>query len=778
MAKIVTLPLNGLDCANCANKIEAALHKNGLTECTVSFGTGQILLPEDQIDQAQAIISKVEPEVAIARLAPSAGGRQADHSGVHAHDGAHVHGGAHAHGDAHAHEGALAYGDALAHGDAHGHSHDHAHGGEGLSRRRLAELITAAVLFLVGFIFNDRLHETPYAIAEYAVLLPAYLLVGRGVLWSALRNLTRGQLFDENFLMAIATIGAFVIHEVPEAVGVMLFYSVGEYFQDVAVNRSRRSIRALMAIRPDHASVKRDGKVTEVSHEAVAIGETIIVKPGERVPLDGEITLGTSFVDTSALTGESVPREVRPGDTVLAGSVNTRGLIELKVVREFGESSIAKIMQLVEQAAARKATTERVITTFSRYYTPAVVLAALLIALVPPLFIEGALFSEWLRRALVLLVISCPCALVISVPLSYFGGIGGASRRGILIKGANYLDALAKVDTVVWDKTGTLTQGVFRVTEVAPAPSFSREQLLELAAHAEAHSNHPIATSILEAYAESQPTTEAEPDATPEGHAPATATSEAPRPIDPTALSDYEEIAGHGVQVRRGAQLLLAGNARLMERANISLPTEPTPAGTVVHVAVDGAYAGRIVIADQPKPEAAEAIRSLKGLGVQKSVMLTGDDRRVAERVGQELGLDEVRANLLPEDKVAEIERIDKQRPEPKRGALAFVGDGINDAPVLTRADVGIAMGALGSDAAIEAADVVIMDDNPAKLAVAVGVARKTRQIVFQNIAFALAIKIAVMALGATGAANMWEAVFADVGVSLLAILNATRVLR
>lgn len=717
-ARIVSFPLNGLDCANCANKIEAALHKKGLHDATISFGTGQILLPEDQVEQAQAIIETVEPGVSIGRPQAVALGQE---ESAHAHD--------HDHG--------------------HDHAHGHEHGEEGLGRGRLIEMVVAAVLFLVGFVFNEQLHNTPYAIAEYAVLVPAYLLVGRGVLWAAIRNLRRGQLFDENFLMAIATLGAFAIHELPEAVGVMLFYSVGEYVQDSAVSRSRRSIRALMAVRPDYANVRRGDAVVRVAPESVAIGEAIIVKPGERIPLDGEIIEGATFVDTSALTGESVPRQVGVGDTVLAGSVNARGLITVRVSRAFGESSIAKILQLVEQAAARKATSERVITTFARYYTPAVVLIALLIAVAPPLVVPGALLGEWLRRALVLLVISCPCALVISVPLSYFGGLGGASRRGILVKGANYLDALAKVDTVVWDKTGTLTQGAFRVTAVTPAPGFTDEQLLELAAHAEVHSSHPIATSIQEAYG---------------------------KPVDERLVSGYEEVAGHGVKVRVGERPVAAGNARLMTSLGVQIPSSGDPVGTVVHLAVDSAYAGRIVIADQPKEEAAGAIATLRSLGVRRQVMLTGDDRTVADRVGQDLGIDAVHANLLPEEKVAALERVDQE--QPKRGALAFVGDGINDAPVLTRADVGVAMGGLGSDAAIEAADVVIMDDNPAKLAEAVAIARKTRRIVYQNIGFALVVKVVVMALGATGAANMWEAIFADVGVSLLAILNATRALR
>ncbi len=738
MARVVSCTLKGLDCASCANKIEAALQRKGLSEATVSFATGQIHLPADQVDLAQEIINTVEPGVSIVRPNQAAPANAGEHR-AEGHDHAHHHEHDHDHGHDHNHD------------DDHGHDHGHTHGGDEMGRGRFMELIVAAVLFLIGFLFNQRLHNTPYAIAEYLVLLSAYVLVGRGVLWAAARNALRGQFFDENFLMSIATIGAFFIHQLPEAVAVMLFYSVGEYFQDVAVSRSRRSIRALMEVRPDYANVRRAGEVQRVSPEAVAVGEEIVVKPGERIPLDGEIVEGSSYVDTSALTGESVPRQVGVGDAVLAGTVNTRGVIAVRVTREFGESSISKIMQLVEQAAARKAPTERVITTFSRYYTPAVVFIAVALAVVPPLVTPGALFSEWLRRALVLLVISCPCALVISVPLGYFGGIGGASRRGILVKGANYLDALAKVDTVVWDKTGTLTQGVFRVTEVKSFGQFTRDEVVELAAHAEVHSSHPIATSIQEAYG---------------------------RPVEADSVTDYEEVAGHGVKARVRGRLVLAGNARLMEREGIPLEKSGDEAGTVVYVAADGSFAGRIVIADEKKADAVGAISALRGLGVRRQVMLTGDERSVAQRVGQDLGLDEVRSNLLPEDKVAEVERIDTQRVQPKKGALAFVGDGINDAPVLTRADVGVAMGGLGSDAAIEAADVVIMDDSPSKLATAMSIARKTRQIVHQNIGFALAVKILVMALGATGAANLWEAVFADVGVSLLAILNATRVLR
>ncbi|MHB9144520.1 MAG: heavy metal translocating P-type ATPase [Symbiobacteriia bacterium] len=625
----------------------------------------------------------------------------------------------------------------------------HDHGAEA-SRRELVQIGIAAPLLLVGFLFNQQLHHTPYAIAEYLILLVAYGLVGWRVLWSAVQNVMRGQLFGETFLMSVATLGAIAIHQLPEAVAVMLFYAVGEFFQGLAVSRSRRSIKALLEIRPDHASVRRDGEWVGVSPETVGIGEEIFVRPGERIPLDGTILEGSSFIDTSALTGESVPREVGVGDSVLAGTVNTRGAITVQVTRAYGESSIAKIMQLVEQASARKAPTERVLTAFSRYYTPAVVLAAIALAIVPPLLLPGATFSEWLYRALVLLVISCPCALVISVPLSYFGGIGGASRRGILVKGGNYLDALARVDTVVWDKTGTLTQGVFRVTEVSACNGFTRDEVLKLAAHVEVHSSHPIAASIQEAYGGL---------------------------LEEGNVRDYEEVAGQGVKAMVGGRQVLAGNARLLARAGVPIDKPPESTGTVVYVAVGGELAGRIVIADEPKSDARRAIQTLKALGVRRQLMLTGDEQSVAQQVGDELGLDEVRANLLPEDKVAEVERIVGARGRGA-GSLAFVGDGINDAPVLTRADVGVAMGGLGSDAAIEAADVVIMDDNPAKLGVAIAIARKTRQIVYQNIGFALAVKVLVISLGAVGAANMWEAVFADVGVSLLAVLNAMRVLR
>lgn len=717
-----TYVLEGIDCANCAQRIEEALRREpGLEEATVSFATGSVLLPPEHVERARQIIARIEPGVRLVTPRPDTGSATRPPG----------------------EEGTVATGRAEPRTEE---GEDHPS-----TFRRLAAIGLATLAFLVATFLHPRAHGTPLALAVDAALLAVYMWVGRGVLGAALRNARRGQFFDENFLMTVATAGAIAIHELPEAVAVMLFYTVGEFFQDLAVQRSRRSIRALMGLRPDYAHVRRKGEILRVSPEAVAVGEEIVVRPGERIPLDGEVVEGSSFVDTSALTGESVPRRVEPGDKVMAGMVNTRGLLTVRVTRPFGQSSVAKILRLVETAAARKAPTERFITTFSRYYTPAVVAAAAAVAVIPPLAVPGAEFGEWVRRALVLLVISCPCALVVSIPLGYFGGLGGASRRGVLVKGANFLDALTRLDTVVWDKTGTLTRGVFKVVEVTPCNGFSRDRVLELAAHAEAFSGHPIAASIIEAYG---------------------------RAVDRQRVSGFEEIAGHGVRARVGGQPVVAGNDRLLHREGI--PHETCEAeGTVVYVAVDGVLAGRIVIADEIKPEAAAAVRALRHLGVRRQVMLTGDDRSVAEKVAEALGLDDVHAHLLPEDKVAAVERLDaERRREARPGALAFVGDGINDAPVLTRADIGVAMGGLGSDAAIEAADVVIMDDSPARLATAVSVARATRRIVKQNIALALGIKLIFVLLGAAGVASLWEAVFADVGVSLLAILNATRVLR
>lgn len=572
-----------------------------------------------------------------------------------------------------------------------------------------------------------------------------YLAVGGDVLKNAAVNIAHGQVFDENFLMSIATIGAFATGEYAEAVAVMLFYQVGELFQSIAVGRSRRSIAALMDIRPDVANVERDGTLCECAVEEVEAGSVIVVKPGERVPLDGVVLEGASSLDTAALTGESLPRDVAVGDEVISGCINLSGLLRVRVSRPSSESTVTRILELVENSAASKARAENFITRFARWYTPAVVIGAALLALIPPL-IDGA-WNVWPGRALVFLVISCPCALVISVPLTFFGGIGGASRCGVLVKGANYLEALAKVDTMVFDKTGTLTRGSFLVTAVHPQ-KISEQQLLELAALAESYSEHPISQSLRTAYA---------------------------KPIDATRVTDVEEIAGHGVSARVDGRAVSVGNSRFMERVG-AVWRDCHRSGTIVHVAVDGAYAGHIVISDELKAGAAEAVAALKALGVRRTVMLTGDRQPVAEEVARALGIDEVRAELLPEGKVAAVEAL--LDAPGRRGILAYVGDGINDAPVLSRADVGVAMGGLGSDAAIEAADVVLMDDRPEKLPIAIRIARRTRRIVTENIVFALAVKAAVLALGALGVADMWWAVFADVGVCVIAVLNAMRMLR
>ena len=576
-----------------------------------------------------------------------------------------------------------------------------------------------------------------------AFLVP-YAVIGWDVLWKAVRNIAHGQVFDENFLMSIATVGSFATGEYPEAVFVMLFYQVGELFQSYAVGRSRQSIAQLMEIRPDYANLERDGKAEKVDPDEVAVGDVIVVKPGERVPLDGVVLEGHSTLDTAALTGESLPRPVREGDDVISGCVNQSGLLRVRVTKEFGESTVAKILDLVENASSKKARAENFITKFARVYTPCVVIAAVLLAVVPSL-ITGD-WSQW-TRALIFLVVSCPCALVISVPLSFFGGIGGASRNGILVKGGSYLETLAQTEIVVFDKTGTLTRGVFNVTAIHP-DKISEAELLELAAYAESYSDHPISRSILEAY---------------------------DKRVDTARIGTVEELAGRGVRAVIDGRTVCVGNSKLMDELGVKWhPCHHV--GTTVHVEVDGLYAGHLVISDEVKPDAAEAIRKIKELGVKKTVMLTGDAAAVGERVGKELGLDEVHAQLLPADKVERVEALLKEKSA--KGTLAFVGDGINDAPVLSRADVGIAMGGMGSDAAIEAADVVFMDDKPSKLADAILIARKTCAIVRQNVVFALAVKLLVMVLGAFGVATMWEAVFADVGVSVIAILNAMRALR
>ncbi|MCC0175914.1 cadmium-translocating P-type ATPase [Waterburya agarophytonicola K14] len=640
------------------------------------------------------------------------------------------------------------------HNHSHGHDHSHEHGEFNL-RRELIPLSIASVLFLVGLIFNQPLHDTPSAIAEYAVLIPAYLISGWSVLTSAGRNILRGKIFDENFLMTIATLGAIAIHEIPEAVAVMLFFQIGELFQGFAVGRSRRSIKALLEVRPDTANLIIDGVVREVDPEKVEVGDTIVIKPGEKVPLDGEILSGSSQVDTSALTGESVPRTVRKGETILAGVINQTGSLTVRVTKLFAESSIAKILDLVENASSKKAPTEKFITRFARYYTPVVVFLSLAVAILPPLLIPDQTSELWIYRALVLLVISCPCGLVISIPLGYFGGVGGAAKRGILVKGSTFLDALTDVRTVIFDKTGTLTEGVFQVTQIAPYNGYSEKEVLTTAAIAESQSNHPVARSIVEAYDNEI------------GASDITLTN--------SDVTDYEEIPGHGIRAKVRGMEVFAGNDRLLHKANIDHDTCNVE-GTVVHLAIDRKYAGYILIADKIKSDAAIAIARLKKAGVTETVMLTGDNRVVARNVADKLGLDTYKAELLPEDKVDAIEQYLRQ--SDKKSKVAFVGDGINDAPVIARADVGMAMGALGSDAAIETADVVLMDDAPSKVAEAIVIARKTHSIVWQNIILAMAVKALFILLGAIGLATLWEAVFADVGVALLAIFNASRVLK
>ena len=603
----------------------------------------------------------------------------------------------------------------------------------------------------VGIPFVSVSHVTQegqpaFSLAEWVPYLIPYFIIGWDVLWRAIRNIKNGQVFDENFLMAVATVGAFGCGEYREGVAVMLFYQVGELFQSVAVDRSRRSISDLMDIRPDYANVEREGQLVQVDPEEVSVGDTILVKPGERIPLDGVVTEGSSTLDTAALTGESMPREVGEGRDVVSGCINLSGVLRIRVTKPFGDSTVSKILELVENSASKKAKAEHFITKFARYYTPAVVFAALALAALPPLLGMGP-WLMWVQRALNFLVVSCPCALVISIPLSFFGGIGGASKQGILVKGGNYLEALAQAGIVVFDKTGTLTKGTFEVTAVHPQ-QVGEGELLELAALAERFSDHPISRSI-QAACQSAP--------------------------DPNRVTDAKEIAGHGVRAVVDGKTVLAGNQKLMDQFHIPFEDACHHVGTIIHVAVDGVYMGHIVISDQVKEGAKETLRDLKAAGVRKTVMLTGDSQAVGQAVARQLGLDEVHAELLPGDKVDQVERL-LQSKGPKE-QLVFVGDGINDAPVLSRADIGVAMGAMGSDAAIEAADIVLMDDDLKKLPVAVRIARKTLRIVRENIVFALTVKFLVLILSAVGVANMWWAVFADVGVSVIAILNSMRML-
>lgn len=725
---VAAYPIRGLDCAQCAATIEAELRAQpGLEEAAVSFATSTVYLPADRLTEAQRIISRVEPE---ARLA----GPDDDVPEET--------------------ERAVMVG-------------------------RIGRFAAGLALTVLGLLFRDTLRGTPLRWADFAVFLSAYLLVGFPVLRSAIRNILRGRVFDEMFLMSVATLGAIAIDELPEAVAVMLFYAVGEYFQDLAVARSRRSISSLMDLRPDVVRLVSPDGVHHVEPDTVAVGDLIEVIPGERIPLDGEVVEGSGYVDTAALTGESVPRSVAAGDAVLSGFVNESGLIRVRVTAPASQSTVARILELVENAAARKAPTERFISRFAAVYTPIIVLIASLVAVVPPLVIPGATFGLWIYRALVILVISCPCALVISIPLGYFGGIGAASRSRILIKGANFIDTLKDVTTVVVDKTGTLTEGSFDVVHTEGHGGWSGSDTLRWAAWAESYSTHPVARSIRRAAGASARDGDgvATRDRDDDGAEPGISV-EASGPLPGDAPEDVSEERGLGVIATGGGTRLVVGSERLLRREGIAVPGEGarTGGGTLVHLAVDGAYHGHILVADRIKDEAAGAVAALRQAGVERIVMLTGDTEANAARVAAEVGITDYFAGLLPHEKVERIEELEAQLPEGAR--LAFVGDGINDAPVLVRADVGVAMGALGSDAAIEAADIVLMDDKLDRLPTALGIARFTRSVVIQNIVLALAVKGGFLALGAVGMATMWEAVIADVGVALAAVLNATRTTR
>lgn len=609
-------------------------------------------------------------------------------------------------------------------------------------KKTLIKILTSVALFLIALFVPFK-----NVWINNCIYIVSYLIVGLEVVIEAVENIFKGEIFDENFLMAIATIGAFAVGEFPEAATVMILYQIGELFQDYAVDKSRKSISSLMDIRPDYANVKRENEVLKVSPEEVKIGELIVVKPGEKVPLDGEIVEGKSMLDTSSLTGESMPQDANTGDNVLSGCINKSGLLTIKTTKEFGESTVSKILDLVENASNKKSKSENFITKFAKYYTPAVVIIAVILAVIPPIIIKDAVFTDWLYRALTFLVVSCPCALVISIPLGFFGGIGGASKEGILVKGSNYLEALAQTEIVVFDKTGTLTQGIFEVQKIE-AFGIEKEKLLELAAYAENHSNHPISLSVKDAYKNK---------------------------IDMQKITQTEEIAGLGVKAVIDGKNVLVGNDKLMVESGIEYK-KSTDIGTILYVAIDNKFAGYIVIADKIKEDAKMAIEVLKKNGIKKTVMLTGDKKQVGEHVADILGLDEVYTELLPDGKVEKVEELLKQKSE--KGKLVFVGDGINDAPVLALADIGIAMGGLGSDAAIEAADVVIMTDEPSKIGNAMKISKKTMRIVRENIIFSLVVKIAVLILTACGLSTMWEAVFADVGVSVIAILNSLRALR
>ena len=708
------LSIEGLDCPNCAAKVERKINTlEGIKEATVDFLGKKIVVLADEISENELVeliqteVDKIEDGVKV--FVPKV---QAGESSSEEED----------------------------------------------TGKIKKKLLIGGVLFVLGIFVPKTLF-----IPKLVIFLVSYLVIGGDVLLSAFKNILNGQVFDENFLMAIATVGAFAIGEYPEGVAVMLFYQLGELFQGIAVNNSRKSIVSLIDIRPDYANIKVEKRIKKVSPEKIKVGEIIVVKPGEKVPLDGKIVKGASTFDTSALTGESLPREAKAGDDVLSGFINKNGLIEIQVAKVFSESTVSKILYLMENAGIKKSKTENFITKFARYYTPVVVITALIVAIFPPLLIQGATFSDWIYRALIFLVVSCPCALVISIPLGFFGGIGGASRHGILIKGTNYLEVLNNLESVVMDKTGTLTKGIFKVTEVNAENNIkindfqnnktelTKPLLLKYAAHIEKFSNHPIAQSIVAEYENSV------------------------SKVDENVVKDFEEISGFGIKVNINNHQFLAGNSKLMNLGNITFDKKEN-LGTAIYLAADGKYIGNILISDEVKEDSARAIKGMKENGVKEIVMLTGDNEAIGKNIAEKLGIDKVFTELLPNEKVEKLEEIYKTKSE--KGKVAFVGDGINDAPVLARADLGIAMGGVGSDAAIEAADVVIMNDEPSKIVTAIKIAKKTKEIVWQNITIAFAVKIVVMALGLFGDATMWEAVFADVGVALLAVLNATRVLR
>ena len=697
--------VKGLDCAVCAAKIEQGLNRLDSVETAVLDFAGLTLhVKTSSVERVMDAVRRIDPQV---QLVPKSETRPQD-----AFDGLRA---------------------------------------SARVKKAFIWLILAGLLFIFQFSAEDWLHENQLQWLEVIIVATAYLLAGWNVLWKAFRTVLRKDYFDENVLMVIATAGAMAIHAYSEAIGVMIFYKVGELLQERAVTGSRRSIAGLLAARPDKAMVKSGNGYRETEPESVSIGEVILVKPGEKIPLDGDVVSGNSHLDTSVLTGETVPKSVKPGDPVLAGEINQTEALTVRVTRFFKESSIAKVMELVENATARKAQTEKFITTFARYYTPAVVMMAAVIAFVPPMVLPEASFKTWIYRALVLLVISCPCALVVSIPLGYFAGIGLASRKGILVKGSNYIDVLAGVDTVVFDKTGTLTQGVFRVIEIVTHNGYSKEQVLTYAAAAETQSNHPIATSILDAFSRSG------------------------LELDISAITQHKNLAGQGVKARYGNRDIFVGNDHLLHLKSIDHDRCEFDS-TVVHVAVENQYAGYIIIGDKVRTDAGLAVQALRKQGVGQIIMLTGDNACAAETVSHKLGIDVWHADLLPEDKVRIFESIKNQNQDG--GKIAFVGDGINDAPALARADVGLAMGGLGSDAAIETADVVLMQDSPLKVAEAVKIARKTRRIVWQNIGLVFVIKGIFIVLGSMGMVSMWEAVFADVGTALLAVLNSTRILR